>query len=84
MSLDNKFNISRDRAKKDIQNMIQTWSDEQLDPNAVVTTFLAESIDLVYEMSTSSDDAFFAIQFLISEIEEYRNSDQINLTNELH
>jgi len=84
VSLDNKFNISRDRAKKDIQNMIQSWSDEQLDPNAVVTTFLAESIDLVYKMSSSSDDAFFAIQFLISEIEEYRNSDQINSTNELH
>lgn len=84
MSLDNKFNISRDRAKKDIQNMIQSWSDEQLDPNAVVTTFLAESIHLVYEMSSSSDDAFFAIQFLISEIEEYRNFDQINSTNELH
>ncbi len=84
MNLNNKYNISRDRAQKDIHNMIQTWSDDQLDPNAAVTTLLAESLELVFEMSASPDDAFFAIQQLISEIEDHRNPDPKDFINELH
>jgi len=84
VNLDNKFNTSRVRAAADIEKMIKIWHDENLDPQAVVSTLLAESIDLVFEMTATSDDALLAINNLIIEIEEHRNSDTKNLPNELH
>ena len=48
------FKLSKDRALKDIEDLIETWKVSDIDPSAAVTTLLAESILLTFMMTECS------------------------------
>jgi hypothetical protein len=78
------FKLSKDRALKDIEDLIETWKLSDIDPSAAVTTLLAESILLTFMMTESKEEAKSIIYQYVAKITDDNYNDLNNCSSNHH